>query len=254
MLKAVAATAFALSVTVLASPAQASLDDQFRCESEGDGEHVVILSGRNAKTANVFYRETSGAGEGTESALEELTADYILRESGSRYVGGEYMLLTTNSTLVLLYGIGSDQEGHTECKYVGGDEAIDAAGEVSDAADDVATAAGDAAAYAAAYAAAAEAVEFVKDVTPSAGPAPITLNVRAGSWGGKLRSGPGMEYDQIGSLNIGDPVTLTEDTAIMMNGYPWFRLRTASGKEGYQWGGILCATTVPVDGVFKNCP
>lgn len=250
MLKAVTATAFALSVTALASPAQASLDDQFRCEPVGDGEHVVTLSGRNAKTASVFYRVTSGAGEGTASALDELTAVYNFNDSGARYVGGGYMLLTTNSTLVLLYGIGTDQEGHTECKYVGGDEAIDAAGDVADAADDVATAAGDAAAYAAAAAAA----DAAKDVTPAAGPAPIMLNVRAGSWGGKLRSGPGMEYDQIGSLNIGDTVTLTEDTAIMMNGYPWFRLRTASGKDGYQWGGILCATGVPVEGIFKNCP
>lgn len=78
--------------------------------------------------------------------------------------------------------------------------------------------------------------------------------VPAGSWAGKVRSGPGQNYAQVGSLNEGEDVLLLENTGIMMNGYPWFRIRFRNNREGYKWGGILCAKKVPVDGVYKQCP
>ncbi|AXS39813.1 hypothetical protein [Breoghania sp. L-A4] len=77
--------------------------------------------------------------------------------------------------------------------------------------------------------------------------------VAAGSWGGKVRGGPGMNYEQVGSLAEGAPVLLLEDTGVMMNGYPWFLIRFNGNRTGYQWGGILCATRDPVDGVFETC-
>jgi uncharacterized protein YecT (DUF1311 family) len=79
------------------------------------------------------------------------------------------------------------------------------------------------------------------------------------SLGGKIRSGPGIEYAQTGSLSEGDLVSLEENTGVMMNGYPWFKIiqyDNSSGAEivsGYQWGGILCSFNI-VSGVFNQCP
>lgn len=78
------------------------------------------------------------------------------------------------------------------------------------------------------------------------------------SWGGKVRSGPGMSFKQIGVLKEGDLVTLAKNTGIIMNGYPWFRIIHVNNQNGwsisgYQWGGILCAFD-PNPGVYKVCP
>jgi len=77
--------------------------------------------------------------------------------------------------------------------------------------------------------------------------------IEAGSWGGKVRSGPGTNYQQVGSLQNGDPVRLLEDTRVMMNGYPWHRISYDGGKIGYQWGGILCGFGNRIGGVFEIC-
>ncbi len=77
--------------------------------------------------------------------------------------------------------------------------------------------------------------------------------IEAGSWGGKVRSGPGTQYSQIGSLRNGDPVRLLEDTRVMMNGYPWYRISYNNGRTGYQWGGILCGFGNPIGGVHRIC-
>ena len=104
---------------------------------------------------------------------------------------------------------------------------------------------------------------FVLIVTLEVGPAGHRFHaaaqaqdfpVPAGSWAGKVRSGPGQNYAQVGSLNEGEDVVLLENTGVMMNGYPWFRIRFRNNREGYKWGGILCAKRVPVDGVYKQCP
>lgn len=63
-----------------------------------------------------------------------------------------------------------------------------------------------------------------------------TLPIEAGSWGGKVRSGPGTPHLQVASLQNGDAVTLIEQTDDVMNGYPWFRIRFGENQIGYQWG------------------
>ncbi len=83
---------------------------------------------------------------------------------------------------------------------------------------------------------------------------PSGFPVEAGSWGGKVRSGPGMEHAQIASLRQGEPLTLLARTEIVFNDYPWFRIRTSDGLEGYQWGGVVCARGVAVEGAFETCP
>jgi hypothetical protein len=77
--------------------------------------------------------------------------------------------------------------------------------------------------------------------------------IQAGSWGGKVRAGPGMEYEHLTSLKEGDPVTLLGVSDVVMNGYPWFHIQYRTGQEGFKWGGILCAKDVMVDGLYENC-
>lgn len=77
--------------------------------------------------------------------------------------------------------------------------------------------------------------------------------IQAGSWGGKVRSGPGMEYAHVTSLREGDPVVLLSVSDVSMNGYPWFHIRYGSEHEGFKWGGILCAQDVWVEGLYNHC-
>lgn len=79
------------------------------------------------------------------------------------------------------------------------------------------------------------------------------MSAQAGSWGGKVRSGPGMNYAHLSSLAESDRVDLISDTGVMMNGYPWFRIRYHGSAVGYQWGGILCAIDTPIVGLFQTC-
>jgi hypothetical protein len=75
----------------------------------------------------------------------------------------------------------------------------------------------------------------------------------ARSWGGIVRSGPGMEFDKLASLREGDPIVILSRTEVVMNGYPWFRIEYGDRKTGFQWGGIICAVGGPVDGTFETC-
>ena len=77
--------------------------------------------------------------------------------------------------------------------------------------------------------------------------------IEAGSWGGKVRSGPGTNYKQIGSLKNGDVVQLLENTREMMDGYPWFKIQHGDGKVGYQHGSILCAYDQEMKGIYSIC-
>lgn len=73
------------------------------------------------------------------------------------------------------------------------------------------------------------------------------------SYGGKLRSGPGMQFDQVGSTRDGDEITILNPTSVMMNGYEWFQIRDAQGRVGFQWGGLFCSQYAsPV--IYKTCP
>jgi uncharacterized protein YraI len=61
--------------------------------------------------------------------------------------------------------------------------------------------------------------------------------LKIGSWGGNVRSGPSTEYPIIGSLKNGDPVVLLEKQRPARDGFNWFRIAYGSGQFGYQWGG-----------------
>jgi len=74
------------------------------------------------------------------------------------------------------------------------------------------------------------------------------------SWGGILRTGPGMDYPKKASLHEGDKVRILEDTGIWFNGYKWYRISSPKG-EGFKWGGILCTEgQAPPDGIYLQCP
>lgn len=81
---------------------------------------------------------------------------------------------------------------------------------------------------------------------------PATLP-KAASWGGVVRSGPGMEYRRITSLRENERISLIENTGVMMNGYPWFRIRYRGRKAGYQWGGIICSRGAAVRELHRPC-
>ncbi|MEM8646613.1 MAG: SH3 domain-containing protein [Pseudomonadota bacterium] len=80
-----------------------------------------------------------------------------------------------------------------------------------------------------------------------------TFPVEAGSWGGKVRTGPGSSFKQVAGLKEGDTVKILEDTGVQMNGFPWFKIEFDDGKTGYKWGGVLCSRKVQVKGTFRQC-
>lgn len=73
------------------------------------------------------------------------------------------------------------------------------------------------------------------------------------SYGGKVRSGPGMQYGQTGSLREGDRILILSGTGVMMNGYEWFQVRYRNGRTGYHWGGLFCSER-PYPGIYQVCP
>ena len=77
--------------------------------------------------------------------------------------------------------------------------------------------------------------------------------LKIGSWGGNVRSGPSTEYPIIGSLKNGDPVVLLEKQRPARDGFNWFRIAYGSGQFGYQWGGILCGFNNEVNGTYGLC-
>lgn len=74
------------------------------------------------------------------------------------------------------------------------------------------------------------------------------------SLGGIVRSGPGLNFDRIDSLPFAEPVSLTERTGVMMDGYEWFKIEYSEGLEGYQWGGIMCSKALNIVGLYAPCP
>ena len=80
-----------------------------------------------------------------------------------------------------------------------------------------------------------------------------TLNVRALSLGGSLRSGPGMHYQKVGSIYGTKPVTLVSNSGVHMNGYDWFEIIAPDGRRVFQWGGIMCSPNQYIQGVYERC-
>lgn len=101
----------------------------------------------------------------------------------------------------------------------------------------------------------------------SAGAAPATSNpppssnqtatgsggFAAKSWGGVVRSAPSMDSKRMASLTEGERISVIESSGVVMNGYPWFKIRYRGNKTGYQWGGIICPIGKPVQGTFQQC-
>ncbi|MHB8886775.1 MAG: SH3 domain-containing protein [Methylovirgula sp.] len=79
------------------------------------------------------------------------------------------------------------------------------------------------------------------------------LPIPGQSWGGVVRSGPGMSFAKIGTLREKDPVTILARTGVMWNDYEWFKIRYRAHRVGYQWGGILCPIGAPIQGTYQVC-
>lgn len=77
--------------------------------------------------------------------------------------------------------------------------------------------------------------------------------MRAASGGGIVRAGPGTNFRRQDSLRPFEPLTVTGNTGVMFNGYPWFAIRYRGGRTGYQWGGIVCSLDRPLPGTFDTC-
>jgi hypothetical protein len=91
------------------------------------------------------------------------------------------------------------------------------------------------------------------DDSTEATPIPPVFPLEAASWGGVVRTGPGKSYDRIGTLEEGEHIMLLENTGVMENGFPWFKVEIWGSREGYQWGGIICGLNAPVEGAYEVC-
>ncbi|MEP1442218.1 MAG: SH3 domain-containing protein [Hyphomicrobiales bacterium] len=82
---------------------------------------------------------------------------------------------------------------------------------------------------------------------------PVHLNIRALSLGGSLRTGPGIQFQKIGSIYGRKRVRLLNNTGVQMNGYNWFEIVTPDGRRAFQWGGIMCSPRQYVQGIYERC-
>jgi len=73
------------------------------------------------------------------------------------------------------------------------------------------------------------------------------------SLGGRVRSGPGLDFVTRTILAAKTPMTLLENTELSMDGYDWFRFETQAGVTGYQWGGVICSREGVLQGVLRKC-
>lgn len=80
-----------------------------------------------------------------------------------------------------------------------------------------------------------------------------SLTVPGLSLGGKLRSGPGTNHAQVGSLQEGIRITILRNTGVRFNGYDWFEIAAGNGQRGFQWGGIMCSNGQAIAGIFQQC-
>jgi hypothetical protein len=78
-------------------------------------------------------------------------------------------------------------------------------------------------------------------------------DVDAVALGGNVRTGPGTDEGKIGRLTRGTKITLLERMEPMLDGYPWFRVALPNGREGFVWGGIICAPQGGIAGVAEGC-
>lgn len=84
-------------------------------------------------------------------------------------------------------------------------------------------------------------------------PNPPPGAVEAGSWGDIVRDGPGQNHRKLATLREGERVKLIQNTSVMFDGFPWWMIEYRGGRQGFQWGGILCALDEPMEGVYEAC-
>ncbi|WP_346908917.1 SH3 domain-containing protein [uncultured Roseibium sp.] len=82
---------------------------------------------------------------------------------------------------------------------------------------------------------------------------PEQLNHVGQSLGGRLRSGPGTNYPQIGNIEDGTYLTILSNTGVSFDGYDWFEVALDNGQRGFQWGGILCSNGGQLVGLYASC-
>jgi hypothetical protein len=77
--------------------------------------------------------------------------------------------------------------------------------------------------------------------------------IEAKSWGGSVRSGPGIDYPKVGNLAEGQRIViLGQSGAELYQDLPWFEI-SWNNKTGYHWGGIICPIGMEVPGTFQVC-
>ena len=52
----------------------------------------------------------------------------------------------------------------------------------------------------------------------------VTVNASGRSLGGKVRVGPGTQFEQSGSLREGQQISILENTGVRFDGYDWFKI------------------------------
>jgi hypothetical protein len=70
------------------------------------------------------------------------------------------------------------------------------------------------------------------------------------SLGGILRAGPTQSSPKVISTAEGDEMIILA-RGPMWEGYNWFRV-DIRGRQGYQWGGIMCSSA-PMAGIYQQC-
>lgn len=70
---------------------------------------------------------------------------------------------------------------------------------------------------------------------------------------GKIRSGPGTQFNQVGSLTRGGTVDILAVTNVQSDSFLWYRIRHSNGLEGYVLGALICTNSNWVEGVAHNC-
>ena len=70
---------------------------------------------------------------------------------------------------------------------------------------------------------------------------------------GKIRSGPGTQFSQVGSLTRGKMVYVLAVTNVRWHDSLWYRIRHSNGVEGYVAGALICADDRWIEGVARNC-
>jgi len=222
-----ALTCAALTLSALsAAPAFASEDSQFNCTAIGDGIYTVFISALDPASARAGFAIGSDAdpgGEAVQTALQQVASG-----PGFRYQGGGLdfqgkgdiatLIVGTEAATCVLLRSGAEDGGQEDAQ----ESAQEGAG---GAAPEAAGAAGNA----------------------------FTPGTSAVALGGNIRSGPGTDTARTGSLAEGAAITLEQDTGVMLDSYPWFRITAANGDCGFVWGGIICAPQGDVPGVYDSC-